>query len=160
MEQTQWEADQIDRKNLVQDFVNNCESPAVVPEFDTAIKEFLFRLDDETFELITSDIHPVVFNSFGASTAGRLFVPCIEGLLNLPVENKGHYLPFVLIGGGFMKRSEKGRVGEIAHEFAHVVLNHNRGGRKLEAEADQLARAWGFEAEIDELNSDGNGPHG
>ena len=65
-----------------------------------------------------------------------------------------------------MDRSEKRRVGEIAHEFAHVVLaymeveDHKYGGPKAEVLADRLACRWGFQAEIDELNSDGNGPSG
>ena len=144
----------MDRQELIHDFIGNCISAATVPEFERALYEFLARLDDPTFELITSEIQPVVFNSFGASTAGRLSVSCVEGLLNLPIE-QGHFVPFVLIGGGFMKRSEKGKIGEIAHEFAHVVLNHDCGGER-EKEADQLACQWGFEAEIREVNSDLN----
>ena len=91
--------------------------------------EFLRRTDDDLFELITSEINPVVFNSFGASTSDSLIVICSDGMSSRPSKDVGggmqaHEVPFILIGGGFMKRTPLGRVGEIAHEFAHCVLAH------------------------------------
>ena len=38
--------------------------------------------------------------------------------------------------------------GIVAHEFAHVVLGHERGGTKAEDKADCLAGEWGFGREI------------
>jgi len=166
MEQTRWEAEQKDHEGLIQDFVSNCISPAEVPEFDRAMYEVLSRLKKEPFDLITSVIDPFVFNSFGGSVTDLLFIPCDGALSSRPLKNGGHRNPVIVIGGSFMERSEKGRVGEIAHEFAHVVLayteveDHKHGGTKAEELTDQLACRWGFQPEIDELNSDGNGPHG
>jgi len=38
----------------------------------------------------------------------------------------------------------------IAHEFAHIVLEHLKkpAGRRVEREADALARKWGFDTPI------------
>jgi len=33
----------------------------------------------------------------------------------------------------------------LAHEFAHVILNHKESTEKSEKEADELAKEWGFE---------------
>jgi len=44
---------------------------------------------------------------------------------------------------------EEVQIGIIAHEFVHKFLGHGESsGLKEEAEADQLAAAWGFEREI------------
>ena len=60
-----------------------------------------------------------------------------------------------------MKRTPLGRVGEIAHEMSHCVLAHQNvkshkrgGGPEAEAEADALAKSWGFDAEIDGIDVD------
>jgi hypothetical protein len=47
----------------------------------------------------------------------------------------------------------KAVVGEVAHEFAHVVAGHDwRSDERCQAEADSLARDWGFQEEIDALS--------
>ena len=155
--------DRTDRDYDVDDVISNVRCPATVPEFDTALTEFLYGLDDETFELIFNEINPLIFNSLGASTVDRIFIPCLPN--GDSVTPEGHWRAYVLIGGGFMERSPKGRVGEIAHEFAHLVEGYKgddpywSGGPAAEAAADELAHQWGFGEEIDELNADGNGPH-
>ena len=50
--------------------------------------------------------------------------------------------------------SDQAVLGAIAHEFAHVWLNHHEGpdmGRARERAADRLARKWGFGPELDAL---------
>lgn len=32
----------------------------------------------------------------------------------------------------------------LAHEFAHVILNHEESNEETEKEADELAKKWGF----------------
>lgn len=67
----------------------------------------------------------------------------------------GHVPPGEQLGG-FMKRTPKARVGEMAHEFAHLVDGwgspYPEGGPEAEARPDNLAREWGFTEEIAELN--------
>ena len=98
MEQTRWEEEQEDREGLVQDFVDNCKSaPAEVPEFDRAMCEVLSRLEDEPFDFITSEIDPIVFNSFGGSLTDLLLIRCDGDLSSWPIKN-GHPLPSHLLG--------------------------------------------------------------
>lgn len=42
-------------------------------------------------------------------------------------------------------------IGIVAHEFAHVYCGHNgeTGELTKEDEADDMARVWGFESEVD-----------
>ena len=33
----------------------------------------------------------------------------------------------------------------LAHEFAHIILNHKVSDEKSEREADELVKNWGFD---------------
>ncbi len=44
--------------------------------------------------------------------------------------------------------------GTVAHEFAHVALEHYEPSEESESQADEQARQWGFSEEIDALKSD------
>jgi len=51
--------------------------------------------------------------------------------------------------------SEKASIGVIAHELAHAWLNEHvypEDSQVREREADELARRWGFEKELDALD--------
>lgn len=53
--------------------------------------------------------------------------------------------------------SEPAAVAVIAHELAHAWLNEHvkpEESREREAEADALARSWGFGAELDALDEE------
>lgn len=53
--------------------------------------------------------------------------------------------------------SEPAAVAVIAHELAHAWLNEHvkpEESREREAEADALARSWGFGAELDALDNE------
>jgi hypothetical protein len=81
------------------------------------------------------------------------FVPC-EGLWGqvdvFPSKTIIYLSPLV----EFVDASDAAVVGLVAHEMAHAVLTH--GGADLayeekERAADQLARSWGFSAELDAM---------
>jgi hypothetical protein len=55
----------------------------------------------------------------------------------------------VFLDPGLPKYPDDVARGLIAHEFAHIVLGHDAGGRENETAADDLARSWGFSGEID-----------
>ena len=138
----------MDRMDAIEWRWGRVEQAATNPEFDRALLEFLKRVSDDVFERI-EEMDPIIIDSCGASTVGQFAVPCI-----IKPDDQMHFLPFVLIGGGFMKRSHRARVGEIAHEFAHLLLGQEQGGEKAEGEADAEARSWGFTDEIDALEKE------
>ena len=121
-------ANTLDRESEIEHFMEDVASAADVPEFESSLREFMTRIDEDLFELITSEMRPVVINSFGASTAFRLTFTCHGTISPYPLQKTNdagltaHIVPVVVIGGGFMRRTPLGRVGEIAHEFAHAVL--------------------------------------
>ena len=59
---------------------------------------------------------------------------------------------FVILSASLPALDELVGKGIVAHEFAHAFCRHDAGGDERESEADAVARAWGFEREIDELN--------
>ncbi len=53
--------------------------------------------------------------------------------------------------------SDRAALGVIAHEIAHAWLNEHANpeqSKAREAEADQLARSWGFGEELDALDNE------
>ena len=139
-----------ERAGEIHDFIGNCIAVVHIPEFEDAMREFLSPLDDETFDLLVNEINPVVFNSFGASTAGNPCIPCNEGMSSRPLRDGAHWIPYIVIGGGFMEQSPEGRVGEIAHLVAgRDDPYHTTPRAEAEVTADNLARGWGFAEEID-----------
>ena len=58
--------------------------------------------------------------------------------------------------------SDEAAEGEVAHELAHAWLNEHVGpedSSEREAEADRLAREWGFGPELDALDEEAETVH-
>jgi hypothetical protein len=53
-------------------------------------------------------------------------------------------LRMIFLSESLMDRPADEVLWTVAHEIAHSRLEHDRGGREAEAEADALAGAWGF----------------
>ena len=68
------------------------------------------------------------------------------------VDNIVGPLQLMLLNHHFLNElSEKEVIGVLAHEFAHIALNHpmlSEEAERIEKEADELASKWGFAEEI------------
>lgn len=135
----------------VQDFLgNNClgwfEGSGKAKR---ALTEFLCRLPDKVADTVLCNSSIAVID--GASSAAWSW------RLVCPAYGRVHetQLHIIVLRKHLRGMPYKAVVGEVAHEFAHVVAGHDmRSDERCQAEADSLAKNWGFQEEIDALDSE------
>lgn len=120
------------------------------PKLDRALTEFTSRIDDELFQRFGQEVISIVDCAIEASTIRPLSVACA------PHSKKGfrHQVYIMIFRREVEKLSDIATLGEVAHEFAHLLL---RLDHKIDSEtvptgqdmADSLAVSWGFKEEID-----------
>jgi hypothetical protein len=120
------------------------------PKLDKALTEFTTRIDDELFQRFGQELICIVDCAVGTSTIRPLDVACA------PHSKKKfrHQVYVMVFRREVEKLSDKATLGEVAHEFAHLLL---RLDHKIDSEtiptgedmADTLAISWGFKEEID-----------
>jgi len=115
-----------------------------------ALIEFLCRMPANAANCILSNRDIVVID--GAASAAWVWpVICFphENVLKTTIR-------IIVLRKKLREMPYESVVGEIAHEFAHVVLRHAEdymvpSGENAQEEANTLARSWGFAAEIQAL---------
>ncbi len=77
------------------------------------------------------------------------FVPLPMAMVKtFPLEEKLKAQSIVVVTfPHFLLMPEDALRGQIAHELAHVYLGHTQGGQKIEDEANNLVKEWGFHKE-------------
>ena len=135
----------------VQDFLgNNCLGWFVGSgKVRRALTEVLCRLSDEAADTVLCNSSIAVIDGSSSAAWPWRFVCPAHGTVHetrlhiIVLRKQLRYMPY------------KAVVGEVAREFAHVVAGHNlHSDERCQAEADSLARGWGFREEIDALNSE------
>lgn len=133
----------------VEDFLgNNC-----FPWFEgsgklrQAVTEVLCRLPQKAADMLLCNSKiSVVDGSSSAAWPWRQVCPPHSDYLET-------FLYIVVLRQELREMPYRAVVGEVAHEFAHVFLEHRLDApEKAQQEADETARQWGFEEEIDLLN--------
>lgn len=121
-----------------------------------ALTEFLYRLPyDAALEILCS---PNILVIDGSSSAAWAWRP--------NEEMHKRWLRIIVLRRKLREMPYKAVVGEIAHEFAHVVLHHDEEAdftidvdaaeaeHSAQDEANDLARRWGFGEEIEALENE------
>lgn len=72
-------------------------------------------------------------------------------ILNLDENIQEEQLKIVNFPYDSIDMTRKALKGEIAHELAHISLEHITGEDEMEDEADKTVRSWGFEKDLKAL---------
>jgi hypothetical protein len=120
------------------------------PMLGEALTDFTSRMDERLFAKLSEEAICIVDCAPGASTVRVMGTPCLshEGC------NDNHNVYLLVFRPETGKLSRKAALGEVAHQFAHLVLrlDHGVDSESLpagEEMADTLATNWGFEGEIE-----------
>jgi hypothetical protein len=128
---------------------------------------WLRGLVDETLSLFPSTERPLpsvvlIRVRERSSTEGRVGLTTFSYVGGETEERQGR-LPrrgkqrIDLYGRLFSQLSEEAAIGVIAHELAHAWLNEHvspESSKRREAEADELARSWGYGKYLDSLDAE------
>jgi hypothetical protein len=114
-----------------------------------ALTEFTSRIDERLFRRITAEAICIVDSAHSASTVRVIGTPCPPP--ERQDEDRNIYL--IVFRPDIMRLSPKAALGQVAHQFAHLVLRleHGVDSESLpagEEMADNLAIGWGFKEEI------------
>ena len=90
---------------------------------NNVIKKGFSELSDEDIQIEWNNIKDSCFVLVPFKSEGY----CIE------IDNSMRKASVMVIEGG------------LAHEFAHIILNHKVSDEKSEREADELVKNWGFD---------------
>jgi hypothetical protein len=120
------------------------------PVLSEALTEFTSRIDERLFRRLSGEAICIVDSAPSASTVRVMAAP--NPSPDSPGENHNIYL--VVFRPDVVKLAPKAALGEVAHQFAHLVFRLEHGvdsqylpaGREM---ADNLATAWGFKEEIE-----------
>lgn len=119
------------------------------PTLGEALTEFTGRVEEKLFRRLTAEAICIVDSAPGASTVRVMGTPCPGP--EREDEDRNIYL--IVFRPDIMRLSAKAALGEVAHQFAHLVLRleHGVDSESLPAGdemADNLAISWGFGEEI------------
>jgi len=120
------------------------------PMLGEVLTEFTSRIDEQLFHRLGEEAVCIVDCAPGTSTVRVMGNPCLshEG-------GRGNHNVYLLVfRPETVKLSRKAALGEVAHQFAHLVLRLDHGvdsesfpaGEEM---ADTLAAGWGFKGEIE-----------
>lgn len=119
------------------------------PVLGESLTEFASRIDESLFRRLTAEAICIVDSAPTASTVRVMGSP--RPATERQDEDRNIYL--IIFRPDIMRLSPKAALGEVAHQFAHLVLRleHGVDSESLPAGdemADNLAISWGFREEI------------
>lgn len=119
------------------------------PILGEALTEFTSRIEERLFRRLTAEAICIVDSAPSASTVRVMGTPCPTP--ERQDEDRNIYL--MVFRPDIVRLSPKAALGEVAHQFAHLVLRleHGVDSESLPAGdemADNLAIGWGFTEEI------------
>ena len=122
----------------------------ISPLLDKVLTEFTSRIDDELFQMLSQETICILDYATGTSAVRIIGIQC------QPHANHDltHNVYILVFRREMEKLSPKAALGEVAHQFAHLVLRLQHGmdtenipsGEEM---ADALAIGWGFKEEIE-----------
>ncbi len=120
------------------------------PVLSDALTEFTSRIDERLFRRLSGEAICIVDSSPNASTVRVMGTPSPS----LESRDEDHNIYLVVFRPDVVKLTPKAALGEVAHQFAHLIfrLEHGVDSQSLPAGkemADNLAMAWGFKEEIE-----------
>jgi hypothetical protein len=113
----------------------------VIPSLLEVIAEVLTRIPQSALEGLVEKNAYLIFPATHACYAGQLRMAPTGSL------------SFVVLASFLEKSPKNAAIGFVAHELAHVFLDHTSGGETNELAADDLARSWGFTEEVGVVNT-------
>lgn len=120
------------------------------PVLSDALTEFTSRIDERLFRRLSGQAICIVDSAPSASTVRVMGTPCPSP----DSQDEDHNIYLVVFRPDVVKLTPKAALGEVAHQFAHLIfrLEHGVDSQSLPAGkemADNLAMAWGFKEEIE-----------
>jgi hypothetical protein len=120
------------------------------PVLSDALTEFTSRIDERLFRRLSGQAICIVDSAPSASMVRVMGAPCPSS----DSQDEDHNIYLVVFQPDVVKLTPKAALGEVAHQFAHLIfrLEHGVDSQSLPAGkemADNLAIAWGFKEEIE-----------
>jgi hypothetical protein len=120
------------------------------PVLSDALTEFSSRIDERLFRRLSGQAICIVDSAPSASTVRVMGTP----FPSPDSQDEDHNIYLVVFRPDVVKLTPKAALGEVAHQFAHLIfrLEHGVDSQSLPAGremADNLAIAWGFKEEIE-----------
>ncbi|MBM4443683.1 MAG: hypothetical protein FJ020_00085 [Chloroflexi bacterium] len=120
------------------------------PVLSEALTEFTSRIDERLFRRLSGEAICIVDSAPSASTVRVMAAPSPSP----DSPNEDHSIYLVVFRPDVVRLTPRAALGEVAHQFAHLVfrLEHGVDSQSLPAGremADNLATAWGFKDEIE-----------
>ncbi len=120
------------------------------PVLSEALTEFTSRIDERLFRRLSGEAICIVDSAPNASTVRVMGTPCPSP----DSRNEDHSIYLLVFRSDVMKLTPKAALGEVAHQFAHLIfrLEHGVDSQSLpagEEMANNLAIGWGFKEEIE-----------
>ena len=122
----------------------------ISPLLDKALTEFTSRIDDELFQMLSQETICILDYATGTSTIRIMGIHCQPHAKH----DLTHNVYILVFRPEMGKLSPKAALGEVARQFAHLVLRlqHGMDSENIpagEEMADALAIGWGFKEEIE-----------
>jgi len=119
------------------------------PVLGEALTEFTSRIEERLFRRLTAEAICIIDSASSASTVRVMGTPYPTP----ETQGEDHKIYLMVFRPDIIRLSSKAALGEIAHQFAHLVLRleHGVDSESLPAGdemADNLAIGWGFAEEI------------
>ena len=122
----------------------------ISPLLDKVLTEFTSRIDDELFQMLSQETICILDYATGTSTIRVIGIQCQPHAKH----DLTHNVYILVFRPEMGKLSPKAALGEVAHQFAHLVLRLQHGmdtenipsGEEM---ANALAIGWGFKEEIE-----------
>ncbi len=140
---------------------DRCYYATYQPIILKAMQEVLMRLPEEVWDFLVNkrDVRVFFPESVMSTFYSHLVLVRTDPKSEYGEHEMSHEMSFVVLSCYLNESSHKNAVGTIAHEFAHVYLEHSarrsKDEKTGERRADALACKWGFKEEIDESKRGG-----